>query len=79
MGWSEVKQGTARRLDSSPGPGPAQPRQSALPAHRRPMAGAGYGVANDGFAGMGVRKGEEYVFSAFVRGGPARLSCASSW
>ncbi|MCU0914352.1 MAG: alpha-L-arabinofuranosidase [Planctomycetes bacterium] len=66
MGWSEVKQGmatgSARVLDRGP-------LNDHNPHYLRLNAGwGGYGVANEGFAGIGVRQGEEYVFSAFARG-----------
>jgi len=65
MGWSEVKQGMAtgslETLDQDP-------CFAANPHYVRITArGTGYGIANEGFSGMGVRQGEKYVFSASVR------------
>lgn len=42
----------------------ANPMYARLNAER---AGRGFGLRNDGFRGMGVRKGERYRFSAYVR------------
>ena len=71
MGWSEVKQGSAtgslRVLDQDP-LNSANPRYLRL---KSDWAIDGYGIANDGFSGIGVRQGQEYVFSTFARGGRA--------
>ncbi len=71
MGWKEVKQGSAtgslKILDQDP-------LNSVSPHYLRlksDWAADGYGIANDGFSGIGVREGQEYVFSAFARGGRA--------
>jgi alpha-N-arabinofuranosidase len=67
MGWSEVKKaaaGSAAILDQDPF-NSANPHYLRLTAT---TAGDGYGVVNEGFSGMGVRKGEEYLFSVFARG-----------
>jgi alpha-N-arabinofuranosidase len=68
MGWSEVEKagaaGSLAVLDQDP-------LNTANPHYLRistTMPSEGYGVANEGFSGMGVRKGEAYLFSAFVRG-----------
>ncbi len=68
MGWSVDQRGTAvgtiHILDEEP-LNPANThyvRISALDPE------TGYGIANEGFSGIGVRKGEKYVFSAFARG-----------
>jgi alpha-L-arabinofuranosidase len=65
MAWSEVKQGAAtgslQTLDQDP-------FNAASPHYVRIKAEtAGYGILNEGFAGMGVRKDENYVFSAYGR------------
>ena len=65
MAWSEVKQGDAvgslEVLDQDP-------LNAVSPHHLRIKAdAAGFGVVNEGFAGMGVQKGEDYVFSAYGR------------
>ena len=68
MGWSEDATGTAvgslRVLDKDP-LNPANPHYLRISTTD---AESGYGIANDGFAGIGVRKGEEYSFSVFARG-----------
>lgn len=68
MGWSEDAWGTAigaiQVLDKEPlnATNPHYVRIKAFDAE------SGYGIFNEGFAGIGVRKGEDYRFSAFVRG-----------
>jgi alpha-N-arabinofuranosidase len=67
MGWSEVKQGTAT---GSLTVADRDPLNAVNPHYLRIKADwGGYGVANGGFDGIGVHKGEPYVFSAFARGG----------
>jgi alpha-N-arabinofuranosidase len=71
IGWSEVKHGTAtgsiRVLDHDP--------LHAANPHYLHLTSDGafddYGIANDGFEGIGVHRGQEYVSSTFVRGGSA--------
>lgn len=71
MGWSEVKQGSAtgslKIMDQDP-LNIANPHYLRL---KSDWATNGYGIANDGFSGIGVREGHEYVFSTFARGGGA--------
>jgi len=68
MAWSEVKQGDAAGslavLDQDPF-NAVNPHYLSVTAT---TAGEGYGVVNEGFSGMGVRKGEGYLFSMIVRG-----------
>jgi len=68
MGWSGEQLGTAvgtiRILDQEP-LNPANVHYVRISATD---AEAGYGITNEGFSGIGVRQGEEYVFSAFARG-----------
>lgn len=73
MAWSEVKQGSAagcsvQTLDQDP-------FNAASPHYVRIQAeAAGYGILNEGFAGMGVRKDENYLFSAFGRDASGRTA-----
>ncbi len=65
MAWTPVKQGAATGsveiLDQSP-------LTAATPHYVRIRTNdASYGLINDGFAGMGIHRREEYVFSAFGR------------
>jgi alpha-L-arabinofuranosidase len=75
MGWTEDAQGTAvgwtRVWDKDP-LNPTNPHYVHLGTTD---AESGYGIANSGFAGIGVRKGETYVFSAFVRGDSKAVLC----
>ncbi len=71
MGWSEIKQGSATGSLRVPD---QDPLNSANPHYLRlksDWAIDGYGIANDGFSGIGVCQGQEYVFSTFARGGRA--------
>jgi alpha-L-arabinofuranosidase len=68
--WSEVRRGpaagTLRVAD-------ADPLNAANPHYLRleiNAARGGFGVANQGFDGIAVRKGEEYRFSVHARAGP---------
>lgn len=65
MAWSEVKpEGIAGSLEVLK----QDPFTAASPHYIQIKADvAGYGVVNEGFAGMGVKKGEEYVFSVYGR------------
>jgi len=65
MAWSEVKPygtaGSVEVLDQDP-------FNTANPHYIRIKADtAGYGVVNEGFAGMGIKKGQEYIFSTCGR------------
>jgi len=75
MGWSEVKKGATagsiQILDQDPF-NATNPHYLRLKLQE---AGNGYGVANAGFSGIGVRKGEDYLFSAFVRGDEKARLC----
>jgi alpha-L-arabinofuranosidase len=73
MGWTEVKQGMATgSIEVLDGDSfsPAPPHYARLTAR-----GTIYGIANEGFAGIGVRKDEQYLFSLVVRsrGGSTNL------
>ncbi|MBN1421200.1 MAG: DUF4982 domain-containing protein [Planctomycetes bacterium] len=75
MGWKEVRRDGAR---GSLAVLEASPRRDANPHHLRitvEAPGAGFGIANEGFRGMGLREGAAYRFSALGRiaaGAPAR-------
>lgn len=67
MGWSEIKNGAAKGsltvLDQSPY-SPNNPHFLRMTAE---AAGGGFGAANEGFRGMGIRKNAAYVFSVAAR------------
>ena len=76
MGWQKLERPGARGalavLDEAP-PNAGTPRYLRVTVE---AAGEGFGVANEGFRGVGVRQGAEYVFSAHARraaGGPLAL------
>ncbi|MBN1505642.1 MAG: hypothetical protein JW955_02280 [Sedimentisphaerales bacterium] len=67
MGWSVVQPGTAAGSAKVTDQVPLNP---ANPHYLRIVttdAETGFGVANEGFSGIGVRKGQEYVFSVYGR------------
>jgi alpha-N-arabinofuranosidase len=64
MGWTELKSvgsGSLQVLDTDPAT-PVNPHYLRLKANK-----AGYGVASDGFRGIGVQKDDDYVFSTMIR------------
>jgi alpha-L-arabinofuranosidase len=64
MGWTELKSvgsGSLQVLDADPAT-PVNPHYLRLKVEK-----AGYGVASDGFRGIGIQKDDEYVFSAMIR------------
>ncbi|HNS19633.1 MAG TPA: alpha-L-arabinofuranosidase C-terminal domain-containing protein [Sedimentisphaerales bacterium] len=65
MAWSEVKPaGVAGSLEVLK----QDPFNAASPRYVRIKADTpGYGMVNEGFAGMGVKKGQEYIFSVYGR------------
>jgi alpha-N-arabinofuranosidase len=70
MAWSGVKEsGAAGSLEVRD----QDPLNAVSPHYLRITAtqAGGYGVANDGLAGIGVHEGEEYLFSVFARGDEA--------
>ncbi len=68
MGWKEStaegSEGSLTILDRD-AILPVQPHYARITARK---AGSGYGIINEGFRGMGVHQGQEYVFSAYLRG-----------
>jgi alpha-L-arabinofuranosidase len=68
MGWHEDAQGGAAGSIQILDKGPLNPTNPHYVRINASNPGSGYGIVNDGFAGIGVRKGEDYIFSAFVRG-----------
>src|ERR1044071_23019 len=67
MGWSKISPSSARGELSVRTETPFEP---ANPHYVRiaSTAKAPFGLANEGFRGMGVRKGEAYDFAARIRG-----------
>lgn len=68
MGWSVDEWGTAVGSTQILDKEPLNPANSHYVHINASDPESGYGIANDGFCGIGVRQGEEYLFSAFVRG-----------
>lgn len=66
MGWSQVGDSLAGNKVEI---GDQQPFDSANPHFLRltSTGAAAFGVSNEGFRGMGIRQGEDYIFSAWVR------------
>ena len=67
MGWTKISPSLAHGELSIRDEDPFDP---ANPHYVRLQSGgtADFGISNEGFRGMGVRKGEEYDFSAQIRG-----------
>jgi len=67
MGWTKIRpslaQGEVTARDDDPVE-PANPRHVRIQSEGT----APFGISNEGFRGMGVRKGEVYHFSAHIRG-----------
>jgi alpha-N-arabinofuranosidase len=78
MGWTAVQpQGADGRFSIRD----AAPLNAANPRYLRlevKKPGDGYGISNEGFRGIGVRKGGKYYFSVYARslGGPMTLQAA---
>jgi alpha-L-arabinofuranosidase len=74
-GWYEVRPPGARGSLTVRGDDPALPENPHYLRVESLGGDAGYGAGNEGFRGMGLRGGDEYVFAVWVRGsGPAPLS-----
>ncbi|MCC9134901.1 alpha-L-arabinofuranosidase C-terminal domain-containing protein [Pontibacter silvestris] len=66
MGWKEQKK------EGATGKALVHNREAINPANRRYIRveskpGDGYGLTNEGFRGMGIKKGEQYNFSVLAR------------
>ncbi|WP_242693137.1 alpha-L-arabinofuranosidase C-terminal domain-containing protein [Sabulibacter ruber] len=69
MGWQEKKQPNTEGsllVHNRGGVNPTNPRFLRLTS----KAGQGYGLVNEGFRGMGLKKGEQYNFSVWARQQP---------
>jgi alpha-L-arabinofuranosidase len=68
MGWKETilgeSEGSLSILDNDTIL-PVQPHYLRITSRK---AGKGYGMINEGFRGMGVHQGQEYIFSVYLRG-----------
>jgi alpha-N-arabinofuranosidase len=68
MGWSKIQKkdakGTLSIRDNNPFE-PANPHYLRIEVKN---PGDGFGVTNEGFRGIGLRKGEKYWFSVYARG-----------
>jgi alpha-N-arabinofuranosidase len=67
MGWTNLVKAGARGSLEMQGRDPLNAANSHYLHVQVDAAGAGFGLSNEGFRGMGVRLGEVYVFSAFGR------------
>jgi alpha-L-arabinofuranosidase len=64
MGWKEIKQPGASILILNRGnTNPSNPRYARVSV----QTDKAYGITNEGFRGMGIRKGNEYNFSVWAR------------
>jgi alpha-L-arabinofuranosidase len=67
MGWSEIKKGGAKGSLAVLDQAPYSPNNPHFLRMTVEAAGDGFGTANEGFRGMGIRKGAAYVFSVAAR------------
>lgn len=73
MGWHRVVEGDASGTLTVTN---AQPRSAANPRYLSLVGSCGgFGVANEGFAGIGVKAGESYRFSVLARAPEATVIC----
>jgi alpha-N-arabinofuranosidase len=68
MGWSEDASGAGAGSLQVLGEAPLNPANPHYVRINASQPGSAYGIVNEGFAGIGVRQGEDYIFSAFARG-----------
>jgi alpha-N-arabinofuranosidase len=68
-GWYEVRPPGARGSFTVRSDAPALAENPHYLRLESMGSAAGYGAGNEGFRGMGLRGGEEYVFTAWVRAG----------
>ena len=75
MGWSKVQPRGAEGLLSIRDAAPLDPASPHYLRLEVKQPGSGFGVANEGFRGIGVRKGDKYYFSVYARSllGPMTL------
>lgn len=67
MGWRRIERDTAEVKLSVQGDQPLSPQNPHFLRMVIADAGTVAGIANEGFRGVGVRKGERYLFSMFAR------------
>lgn len=73
MGWHRLIEGDASGTLTVTN---AQPRSAANPRYLSLVASCGgFGVANEGFAGIGVKAGESYRFSVLARAPESSVVC----
>lgn len=68
MGWSKITKRGARGVISIRDTNPFEPANPHYLRIEVRDAGEGFGVTNEGFRRMGIRKGEKYWFSVYARG-----------
>jgi alpha-N-arabinofuranosidase len=76
MAWGKIQRNGAVGAFAVLDADPAQPTNPRYLRVQVSAAGAGFGLSNEGFRGLGVRDGATYVFSVQARlaeGGPLRL------
>jgi alpha-N-arabinofuranosidase len=66
MGWIVISPSMAKGQVSFVEEGPVHPADKRF-LRMKSEANAPYGISNEGFRGMGVRKGDNYIFSAQIR------------
>jgi alpha-N-arabinofuranosidase len=75
LGWRQIERGGKGSL-AVLGQAPLNPANPHYLRLKADSPGGGFGISNEGFRGMGVRKGAKYTFSVYARsgeGGPMTL------
>jgi alpha-N-arabinofuranosidase len=67
MGWSKIQKKDAKGTLSIRDENPFEPANPHYLRIEVKNPGDGFGVTNEGFRGMGLRKGEKYWFSVYAR------------
>jgi alpha-N-arabinofuranosidase len=66
-GWTKVQKQRARGVISIRDTDPFEPKNPHYMRIEVSLAGEGFGIANEGFRGMGIREGQKYWFSVYAR------------
>src|SRR4030095_423483 len=67
MGWKRLARGEAKGALQIYDAGSRNNRPNAHYLQIKADSGAGFGVSNEGFRGIGVEQGQEYLFSVLAR------------
>lgn len=68
MGWKRIERENFKGVVNIINQNPVETANPRFMRIEPEAGGKGFGVANEGFRGIGVNKGEEYNFSVYARG-----------